>query len=173
MSNVLLVQNPDGVPVVASELPVSDIDCESNTVPTYVGTNLVFVSSSEDHEFIQQLGVKSSIVRMLCIMDIMINMVNFVYTGLVVAFICSVLSLYGLIGATNFRPSYLFTYLCYLYFVIMSRLGTFFFMMYLKYNQNMDVNEGVLLIIPVSVLIQTYVARYVYNFYEDCKKICP
>ena len=166
MSNVLLVQNPDGIPVVASELPVSDIDCESNAVPTYV------VSSSEEHDFIQQMGIKSSIVRMLCIMDIMINMVNFVYTGLVITFICSILSFYGLIGATNFRPSYLFMYLCYLYFIIMSRLGTFFFMMYLKYNQNVDVNEGVLLIIPVSVVLQTYVVKYVYYFYEDCKKIC-
>ncbi len=164
MSNVLLVQSPDGDLAVANIIPSSEVDCESNVVPTYVDT---------EYDFIQQMEVKSSIVKVLCITDILLNMVNFVYTGLIFALMCSFISLYGFLGAVQYKPSYLFIYMCYLYFSIMSRVGAFFFMMYLKYNQNMDVNEGVLLIIPISVIIQTYVTQYVYNFYVDCKKICP
>lgn len=164
MSNVVLVQSPDGDLAVANIIPVSDIDCESNAVPTYVDI---------EYDFIQQIEVKSYIVKVLCIADIMMNMVNFVYTGLIIALFCSVMSLYGFLGSIQYKPSYLFMYMCYLYFSVMSRAGTFFFMMYLKYDQNMDVNEGVLLIIPISIILQTYVAQYVYNFYVDCKKICP
>ncbi len=176
MMTHLLIENPDGPMTLGvnennpyKKLPASE---EESGTPTHFG-NDVIILTDENIRLAIDLDRQSWFVRMMCMLDFIMNLFNFAFTGVMSSAMFSIVSLYGYMGATHYKKSFMIGYLMYQVMLVGARTGAFVFFMYKRFHDHEDIQDGVLVVLPLTALVQVYICNAVYNFYSKLPNICP
>jgi len=173
--NHALIQNPDGPLTLGvnennpyKKLPASE---EEGGTPTHFGSEVILLTN-ENIRLAIDLDRQSWFVRMMCMLDFIMNLFNFAFTGMVASALFSIVSLYGYVGAVRYKKSYMIGYLIYQGLLVGARTGAFVFFMYKRFHDHEDIQDGVLIVLPLTALLQVYIFKAVYEYYNKLPNIC-
>ena len=161
----VVVQNPAG-PLslgVSPDNPYkecpSSTELEYNTTWVYFGDSAVPLDE-EDISRALELERRAGSVRVLTAIDVFMNILNFVSFGYIFSILACAVSYIGYHGAMLYRKQMIVGYLTYQFFLTVAR---FSLMIYVFIGHQ---NEYMMIITPISALIQMYITIYVWNFYS-------
>lgn len=170
-----LIENPDGPLTLGvnennpyKKLPASE---EEGGTPAHFGTEVILLTN-ENMRLAVDLDRQSWFVRMMCILDFSINLFNFAFTGMVASALFSFVALYGYLGAVRYKKSYMIGYLVYQGTLVVARTGAFVFFMYKRFHDHENIQDGVLIVLPLTALLQVYIFKAVYEYYNKLPNIC-
>lgn len=173
--NHALIENPDGPLTLGvnennpyKKLPAS---VEESGTPTHFGSEVIILTN-ENIRLAIDLDRQSWFVRMMCMIDLIMNLFNFAFTGMIASALFSLVSLYGYIGAVRYNKSYIIGYLVYQGMLVVVRTGAFVLFMYKRFHNHENVQDDVLVILPLTALLQVYIFKTVYDYYNKLPNIC-
>ena len=160
----VVIENPAG-PLslgVSSDNPYKD--CPSSTDKSdeskwvYFGDVAVQLDG-EDLERALELERRASVVRVLTAIDVFVSMLNFTLYGYVISAATCMVSYIGYHGASLYRRSMIIGYLVYQILLSITRCVM---VIYVFRNHN---DTNLMILAPISYLVQLYITWYVGRFY--------
>jgi len=161
----VVVENPDG-PVflgVSPDNPYKQIPSEEEgeeKEPVAFGTT-VFLIPNRYVQSALDLEKHSYNVRFFSILDLFMNLFNFIVTGYIASMLISFISLMGYYGALKYDRTRLIGYMLY---QVLLTLGRYAFLMNALVTH--QYNEITYFVLPMMALVQTYITWYVIRFYK-------
>jgi hypothetical protein len=161
----VVVENPAGPLTlgVSSDNPYKDCPVSSvnsgDTNLVYFG-DTVYHLDNEDIEYALELDRRSRGVRILTAIDACVGILNFTLFGYVLSTLVCIVSYFGYHGAALYRRPLIIGYLTYQTALAATRLAM---VIYVFQTHN---NTEIMIIAPISLVIQIYITWYVWTFYS-------
>ena len=162
----VVVENPAG-PLslgVSPENPYKDCPASTNEPD---GTKWVYFGESayqldnEDITHALELDRRSRVVRVLTAIDVCMGILNFTLFGYILSILICLVSYLGYHGATLYRRHLIVGYLTYQFMLTAARVG-----MVVYVFQEHSNHKELMIIAPISLVVQVYITQYVWSFYK-------
>ena len=158
----VVVENPAG-PLslgVSGDNPYKNCPASSDSIKwVYFGEDAVQLDD-DDIALVMELEKRASVVRALTAIDFFISLLNFTLYGYVFSVLTCMVSYIGYHGAALYRRSMIIGYLVYQVLLSITRCT----MVIYVFKTHTDTE--LMVITPISYLLQLYITWYVWKFYS-------
>jgi len=166
----VVVENPAG-PLslgVSPDNPYKDCPVSTNdpngTKWVYFGESAYHLDN-EDVTYALELDRRSDVVRTLTAIDVCMGILNFTLFGYVLSILVCLVSYVGYHGAALYRRHLITGYLTYQIMLTLARLGMVIYVL----REHIHHTE-LMIIAPISFVVQVYITQYVWSFYKMLPK---